>query len=237
MDDAAQSLLEAAAQPYRPAGVSAWQRARGKLRFDPVYFSLLKHGLLPNEGTLLDLGCGQGILLALIAAARSQFRSGIWPAGWQAPPALLHLEGIERRSDRVAVARTALGTEARIEERDIRSTRFSPCSALVILDVLLYLEEDEQLGVLERAVRALGTDGVLILREADAAAGVSFKVTVWSERLMEAVKGRPPPRLRYRRAADWISVLEVLGMKVQAEPMSAGTPFANMLFVARRRMR
>lgn len=236
MDDAARSLIEAAARPYRPAGVSAWQRARGKLRFDPVYFSLLKRGLLPNEGTLLDLGCGQGILLALIAAARSQFRSGNWPAGWQTPPASLHLEGIERRSDRVAVGRTALGTEARIDQRDIRSAGFSPCSALVILDVLLYLSEDEQLGVLERAVRALETDGVLILREADAAAGLSFKVTAWSECLMGAVEGRSPPHLRYRRAADWISVLEGLGMKVRAEPMSAGTPFANVLFVAKRRM-
>ena len=110
--------------------------------------------------------------------------------------------------------RAALGAEARIEQRDIRSAGFSPCSALVILDVLLYLEVDEQRRVLERAVRALEPDGVLIVREADAAAGLSFRVTVWSERLMEAVRGRLRPRLHYRRAADWIGLMEGLGMKV-----------------------
>ena len=235
MDDATKSLLETAAWPFRPYGISAWQRARGKLHFDPVYFSLLRRGLLPSGGTLLDLGCGQGILLALIVAACRQFRSGNWPADWPAPPVALRLEGIERCDDRVALARAALGAEARIEQRDIRSAGFSPCSALVILDVLLYLEVDEQRRVLERAVRALEPDGVLIVREADAAAGLSFRVTVWSERLMEAVRGRLRPRLHYRRAADWIGLMEGLGMKVCAEPISAGTPFANMLFVAKRR--
>jgi SAM-dependent methyltransferase len=237
MDDAARSLLEAATRPFRPCGISAWQHARGKLRFDPVYFSLLERGLLPSDGTLLDLGCGQGILLALIAAARRQFRSAFWPAGWPPPPASLRLEGIERHGDRVAVARAALCAEARIEQQDIRSADFPPCSALVILDVMLYLEEDEQGRVLERAVRALDPDGVLILREADAAAGLSFKATEWGARLIEALRGRLRPRLRYRRAADWIGVIEGLGMSVHAEPMSAGTPFANVLFIAKRRTR
>jgi SAM-dependent methyltransferase len=236
MDEAARALLEAAARPFRLAGISAWQHARGKLRLDPVYFTLLRHGMLPSGGTLLDVGCGQGILLALIAAARRQFDSGIWPAGWRAPPASLRLEGIERRGDRVTVARAALRTDARIEHQDIRSADFPPCSALVILDVLLYLEEDEQRRLLERAVRALDPDGVMILREADAAAGLSFRATEWGVRLIEALRGRLRPRLRFRRAADWIALIESLDMSVRAEPMSAGTPFANVLFIAKRRV-
>jgi len=236
MDDAVRSLLEAAAQPFRLTGVSAWQYARGKLRFDPVYVSILRRGLLPDRGTLLDLGCGHGILLALIAAARRQFGEGHWPAGWHAPPALLRLGGIERHVNRVAVAHKALGPAARIEQGDIRNTEFPSCSALVILDVLQYQEEGEQQRILERAVRALEPGGVLILREADAAAGLAFKATAWSERLMEAVRGQLRPRLHYRRAADWIGLMEELGTTVRVEPMSVGTPFANVLFVAKRRM-
>lgn len=236
MDSATRFLLEAAARPFRRAGISAWQHARAKLRFDPVYFNLLRRGLLPADGTLLDLGCGQGILLALVAAARQQCGSGQWPAGWGAPPASLRLEGIERHPGRVAVARTALRAGALIAHGDIRLTDFGSCSALIILDVLAYLREAEQQRVLERAVRALDRDGVLLLREADADAGIAFKATMWSERLMEAARGRPRARLYYRRASEWVELIEGLGMAVSAEPMSAGTPFANVLFIARRRV-
>ena len=36
-----------------------------------------------------------------------------------------------------------------------------------------------------------------------------------------------------RTLADWTRQLEALGFEVQPQPMSAGTPFANVLLVAR----
>jgi SAM-dependent methyltransferase len=235
MDDAARALIETATRPFRTAGIAAWQHARGKLRFDPVYFKLLERGLLPSTGTLLDLGCGQGILLALVAAAHRQYRRGPWPAGWPPPPALLRLEGIECRVERVAVARAALRADASIEQGDIRLARFPECSAVAILDVLLYLEEAEQRRVLERAVRALAPGGILLLRETDAGGGIAFQMAMWSVRLLEALGGRLHTPLCYRRRTEWIRLLEGFGMAVHAEPMSAGTPFANVLFIARHR--
>lgn len=229
------ALLDAATQPFRRAGIAAWQHARGKLRFDPVFFHILQHGLLPNEGTLLDVGCGRGVLLALIIAARQQYRSGNWPAGWQAPPQELSLKGLERRVDLVAVARTALGAGAKIEQHDVRTAEFPSCSAVTIIDVLLYLEEQEQRRLLARAVRALDPGGVLILREADAGAGAAFQVTKWSEYFLELARGRFRPQLHYRAAGEWVDLLEDLDMIVRAEPMSSGTPFSNVLFVAQRR--
>jgi SAM-dependent methyltransferase len=234
MDEPRKALLDAATQAFRRASVAAWHHARGKLRFDPVFFHILQHGLLPNDGTLLDLGCGRGVLLALIIAARQQYRFGHWPAGWQAPPQGLRLEGLERRVDLVAVARAALGAEARVEERDLRVAEFPSCSVVTILDVLLYLDEQEQRRVLERTVRALDPGGVLLLREADAGAGAAFQVTKWSEYFLEAARGQFRPRLHYRAAGEWVDLLEDLDMVVHAEPMSSGTPFSNVLFVARR---
>jgi len=234
LDKPRKALLDAATQPFRRAGTAARHYARGKLRFDPVYFSLLRQGSLPDEGTLLDLGCGQGILLALIVAACRQYRSGLWPAGWPAPPLGLRLEGVESSVDRVAAARAALGAEATIEQRDIRVSDFPSCSGIVLLDVLMYLEEDEQLGVLERAVRALEPGGVLLLRETDAGGGGAFRAAKWSERFLELARGQFRSRLHYRAAAEWIDLLEGLDLAVRAEPMGSGTPFSNVLFIARR---
>jgi hypothetical protein len=40
--------------------------------------------------------------------------------------------------------------------------------------------------------------------------------------------------LCYRSAIQWIAELVERGFAVDAEPMSAGTPFANVLYVARK---
>lgn len=227
-------LFEAATRPYIRAGRYAWHFARGKLRRDPVFFSLLRRGVLPDRGRLLDLGCGQGILLSLLEAAKERYRAGAWPRNWPAPPLSLDLLGIELREDRVRAAREALGAGVPVMLGDLREVALPPASVIVILDVLLYLGEDEQLRLLDRVEAALEPGGLLLLREADASAGWAFQVTKWSERIAGALRsplGRP---LCYRSALQWIAELASRGLAVDAEPMSQGTPFANVLFVARK---
>lgn len=227
-------LLEAATRPYIPAGRYAWHFARGKLRHDPVFSSLLRRGLLPDRGLLLDLGCGQGVLLSLLRAARESYRAGGWPEGWPPPPLNLDLLGIELLEGRVRAARQALGESAPVVQGDLREVALRPASAIVILDVLLYLDEAEQLRLLDRVAAALEPGGLLLLREADAGAGLAFQVTKWSERIAGAIRGEPGRSLCYRTAIEWIAQLASRGLSVEAEPMSQGTPFANVLYVARK---
>jgi len=227
-------LLEAATQPYRRAGRHAMHFARGKLRHDPVYFFLLQRGLLPDRGNLLDLGCGQGILLSLLKAAKEQYQAGQWPQDWPPPPLRLGLRGIELREDQAQVARSALGGSVQVDQRDLRDLELPPCSVIVLLDVLLYLAEAEQARVIAAAAAALEPGGLLLLREADAGAGLAFRLTRWGERIAGALRGEFARRLYYRRAAHWAAELAALRFEVSAEPMSKGTPFANVLFVARK---
>jgi SAM-dependent methyltransferase len=235
MDPQLSLLFDAASRLFEGAGRYARHFARGKLRYDPVYFALLMRGVLPDAGVLLDLGCGHGILLALLAAAREQFQSGQWPAGWPPPPLRLGMQGFELREECVKTARLALGAKAQIDRRDIRQVELQPCAAVVMLDVLYHLSGPEQERLLEAAARVLQPGGVLLLREADAGAGLSFWLTQWIERFAGARQGRLWQKLRYRDARQWIALLEALHLSVGAEPMSRGTPFANVLFVARRR--
>lgn len=234
MDRQVRLLFDAATRPYQGAGRNALHFARGKLRYDPVYFFLLRRGLLPDRGSLLDLGCGQGILLSLLHATKGLYRAGTWPLSWPPPPLNLDLNGIDLREDRVRAARRALGDSVPVEARDLRDLDFRPCSVIVMLDVLLYLGAEEQRRVLQKAAKALGSGGLLLLREADAGAGLAFHATRLAERLLEALRGRLRNRLHYRSAVQWAGVLESLGFSVNAEPMSRGTPFANVLFVARK---
>jgi SAM-dependent methyltransferase len=231
MDLRLRQLFEAATRPYLAAGKHAWRFARGKLRYDPVYFSLLRRGLLPPQGSLLDLGCGQGMLLSLLRAAKHQ--AGVWPDDWPSPPSLV-LRGIDLSADRVTTARRALGADAQLDHGDVRAMDFQRCSVIVLLDVLFYLGEADQVRVIEKAAAALEPGGLLLLREADAGAGLAFQVTKWSERLVCALRGNLRQRLHYRSTAQWMAQLATHGLVVETMPMSEGTPFANILFVARK---
>jgi SAM-dependent methyltransferase len=235
MDPRHSALLDAAARPYAGAGPYTSRFARNKLRYDPVFLALLRCGCLPDCGTLVDLGCGRGLLLALLAAAPEQFQRGQWPAGWPPPPMNLAREGIELDARHAAVAQRALDGRARVTRLDVREAALPPCSAVALLDVLLYLRPDHQRDMLAKAAGALAPGGVLLLREADAEGGLAFRMTRWSERLLEGLRGRPFRELHYRTAREWSAMLGSLGFSVNAVPMNEGTPFANVLFYCRKR--
>ena len=234
MDPRLSPLFDAATRPYAGAGRHAWHFARGKLRHDPVFFSVLRRGLLPDRGSLLDLGCGRGILLSLLGAAKEQYLAGAWPRDWPAPPLNLVLRGIELDRGRVDIARRALGSRAQVDQGNLRVAHLHPSSIIVMLDVLFYLDVESQQRLLERAAAALAPGGLLLVRETDAGGGFRFAVTKWAERIAGALRGEFSQSPHYRTSIQWKAALECLGLSVGVEPMSKGTPFANFLFVARK---
>ena len=225
-------LVATAAAPYRAVGRFAWHFARGKLRGDPVFAGVLERGLIPAGNRLLDLGCGQGLLASWLLAARSHYDGGDWPADWPPPPRIARIDGIEMMPRDVARARAALGDAACFAAGDIRETEFGQADIIVILDVLHYLAFPEQDAVLERVREALRPSGTLLLRIGDANGGWEFGWSTWVDRAVMFARGHGYVRLYCRRLAEWIDALARLGFQVEPLPMSAGTPFANVLLVA-----
>lgn len=230
-----ESLIEETAHRYLAAGLMQSEFVRGKLRHDPVYFSILRRWALPVRGRLLDLGCGRGIFLGLLAAARQQLGRGAYPASWEPPPPL-ELHGIEHRPKLAEVARRALAGEASIDCADLRSAALPPARGVLLLDVLHYLSAAEQERLLARVAAALEPGGILLLRDADAAAGWRFQAVRVAERINSLLRGQWRQRFRYRRADAWLQLLRSFGLKAdtEAEPMGQGTPYANVLIRASR---
>lgn len=230
-------LLGRAAAPYRGAGHFAWHFARGKLGMDPVFRHLLGHGLLRPGARVVDIGCGQGLLASLLRACGEAARQGDWPPGWPAAPAGARVTGIELMPRDVARARAALGAaaaDATFVCGDMREAPLPPCDAVVILDVLHYVPVADQDRLLARVRDALAPGGVLLLRVGDAGARRGFAVSQWVDRVVTRVRGHAVPPTWGRPLAAWIASLQALGYAVEPRPMSRGTPFANVLLVARR---
>jgi 2-polyprenyl-3-methyl-5-hydroxy-6-metoxy-1,4-benzoquinol methylase len=228
------ALVDAASAPFAAAGRFFQRFAAGKLRYDPLYFGLLRRGLIPHQARVLDLGCGQGILLSLLCVAHEQSQLGRWPQAWPAAPHELKLQGIELRRKNVEVARLALGARVRVELQDLQHATLPQSSVILLFDVLHYLEARVQLQLLERSVRALEPGGRLLLREADSNGSARFAITRAAERIAAAMRGHVQQRFHYRSAEQWQALLAQLGLEVRAEPMSEGTPFSNTLLIAQR---
>ena len=207
--------------------------AYNKLVRDPAFRHFLERGLLPQGGAVLDLGCGQGVLPALLLAARQAQSRGQWPEAWPAPPNPRGMRGIALAARDVERARGAAGGQAQFVAGDIRDTDFGRADAVVMLDVLHYIDFAAQEAVLERARAALGDGGVLLLRVASLSRSWRYRYTVLVDRAVMALRGHRLARLWNRPLGEWRQRLEQMGFGVEAHPMSAGTPFANVLLVAR----
>ena len=227
------ALRDAASAPYRSAGRFAWHFARGKLGIDPVFRHLLQAGLIPPNARVLDIGCGQGLLASLLQRCGEFERSGRWPRGWPAAPASARVTGIELMPRDVSRAQAALGDSAEFICGDMRSTPFPEVDAVVILDVLHYITIPEQDALLARVRLALPPGGTLLLRIGDAAARRGFLASQWVDRIVTFVRGHRVVPQFGRPLPAWTAQLESLGFEVRSQPMSEGTPFSNVLLVAR----
>jgi len=227
-------LFGAAADRYVESGVFAWESANGKLRLDPVYREVLREGMLPDAGVLVDLGCGRGLMLSLLASARDCWHTGQWPDHWPPPPTHLSLRGVELRPHIAADAGRALEGEAVVEAGDARTFELPAVHAVLLFDVLHMLPYDQQDVVLTRIVRALEPGGVLVVREADAAGGWRMRVIHVGNWLKGLFEGNPGRRFYFRSAAEWVARFERLGLTARACAPDEYTPMANVLFEARR---
>jgi 2-polyprenyl-3-methyl-5-hydroxy-6-metoxy-1,4-benzoquinol methylase len=228
-----EALIDAASEPYRKAGHFARLFARGKLGMDPVFRHLLSQGLIAPHAKVLDIGCGQGLLASLLSACHALAQQGHWPRQWAPAPAAAQVTGIEMMRRDIERARASLGDIADFVCGDMRHTPFPSVDIVVILDVLHYVTVPEQNQVLERVRAALRPGGVLLLRVGDAADRRRFLVSQWVDALVTWVRGHRVMPQFGRTLAEWKAQLEALGFEVHSQPMSQGTPFANVLLVAK----
>jgi uncharacterized protein (DUF2062 family) len=228
-DPAFATLIRRASDRYVTTSVTAWEFARGKLRGDPVYRNALCDDLLPSGRALVDVGCGQGLMLALLAEAR-RVGSGALPVGCSSFPQFDRLIGVEKRPRIARLARQALGPDAEILEQDARSIAPESCSVVLFFDVLHLMSSDDQEAIVRTMAAALEPGGIILVRDADASAGWRFTAVRTGNRLKAFLSGAWRQEFHFRTKLEWIECFARLGLDTDVRPMGDGTPFANVLF-------
>ena len=77
--------------------------------------------------------------------------------------------------------------------------------------------------------------GLLAGRSRILGGGWGFKIGKWMDQMTLLLTGRGLRQLHCRPAAEWRQLLAAAGFDSETVPMSAGTPFANVLMIARPR--
>jgi len=229
-DPAFAALIQRASDRYVAASITAWEFARGKLRGDPVYRNALCGDLLSSGGALIDVGCGQGLMLALLAEAQRQGGSGPLPLGCSSFPHFDRLIGVEKRARIARLARKALGPDAEILEQDAQSIATGSYSVVLFFDVLHLMSSDDQEAIVRAMAIALEPGGVILVRDADASAGWRFAVVRTGNRLKAFLTGAWRQEFHFRTTLEWIECFARLGLDADVRSMGDGTPFANVLF-------
>jgi trans-aconitate methyltransferase/uncharacterized protein (DUF2062 family) len=223
-DPREENLIARAAARYLRIGTQAWETANAKLRFDPVYRQSIRRVEWPADGRVLDLGCGRGLMLSVLAAHLRLSRAGA--------PLLLH--GIDYRARMVRLAQRALGDRATVEQADLNVCELPQCRVAVLFDVLHCLPESAQETLLDRLRDSVEPGGWLLLREANAAGGARFAAVKTCNRFVAFLQGRWDRQFHFRTAQGWLDLLARFGFAADAIPNDEATPFANVLIRARR---
>jgi uncharacterized protein (DUF2062 family)/2-polyprenyl-3-methyl-5-hydroxy-6-metoxy-1,4-benzoquinol methylase len=228
VDPAFRALAHRTAERYLKLGITAWELARAKLVGDPMYADVLLRSGLTSGNRLIDVGCGRGLMLSVIAEARHAL-----PPLPRAPT-YAALVGIELRPRMAAIARVALESEAEILEQDIRSASLGPASAVLVLDVLHMIPAADHAVVLGQLASVLEPGGTMLVREVDAAGGWPFRLVQVGNRLKAILTGNWGQRFAFRTIAEWRKLLSSHGLVLVRTADERQTPFANVLFVLRK---
>jgi SAM-dependent methyltransferase len=226
------AIAAAAAARYREVDGHAYRFARSKLRRDAAFRTLLERGLIPRGARVLDLGCGQGLLAALLVEAGRAADQGRWPASWPPAPAGATVTGVDLLAADIARARAALDGAAEFVLGDMRVPPSQTYDIVVFLDTLHYIAPADQVALLGRASACLRAGGTLLLRVHDDAAPLRAALGRWVDRCTSALRGNGFRRVHGRSVADWCAQLEMLGLHTTAHRVDGRAPFANRLIVA-----
>ena len=169
--------------------------------------------LVPDAGTILDLGCGHGIFANLM--------------GLRGPGRTIL--ALERNAAKAALARGRV-TNVRVEDRDVSRSDLPPVDSVTLIDVLHHLDSfEEQAPLLDAVHRILPPGGTLVLKEVTTSRPIRYRLTRVLDRL-----SYPRDRFFFRPHEEFREMLEARGFTVAFHPLWARVPYAHYAFVARK---
>ena len=162
---------------------------------------------LPRKGTIIDLGCGQGIICKFIANSHDR-----------------KIIGVDVNTKRLPKIKI---NNLKFISADITKYKIKKAEGVVLSDVLHHLPLNDQKKIIKKVYSSLAKDGILIIKEIDSDQKIRSKLS----RLWDLIL-YPKDKISYWKANDLIRFLSLCGFRVTMRRESKLFPGSTNLFVA-----
>ena len=195
------------------------ERAYATIRFSILRPKLLSvmDLLLPDEGRILDIGCGFGLFSSYFAQTQPRRQ----------------IVGVDPNAKRIEMARRVaaqIGLPGNTYfAGDARDASFEgEFAGAYVLDVMHHIPEDDQIALLRRLRELLVPRGVLVIKDITTEPAIGVEFTRLLDRIMV---GWDEP-LRYRHHREWGAILEDLGFRVRMVRVPDVLPYPHVVIAA-----
>jgi len=173
----------------------------------------------PVTGTLLDVGCGHGLLIQLLA--------------WDPSHRQLKLHGIDHDAVKIATARRTVSEGVGFSTDDLSLFPESAFDAVSIVDVLYTVRQSAWSEILQGCARVLKPGGRLIVKEVVDRPRWKYWVIMAQEALSVRVFGiTKGDRPHFESAASYREAIAAAGFElVEEKPLRSISWISHYLFV------
>ncbi len=194
----------------------AWRQFYARFRIALARFDQIG-SFVPTRGTILDVGCGYGVLANYLALAAPERR----------------VVGLDLNARRIRIARETIGQRTNISFQvgNALEHALPECDGIIASDVLHHLPLLLQEQLLTRLAALLRPDGILVIQEVNMEPLWKYWCSHTADLALYPLEERP----HFRSSRDWLAVLAERGFNhVGVVPGDAGTVFARVSYLARK---
>lgn len=191
-----------------------WKSLFTKWKFwEEPYTELEK--LIPKKGEIVDLGCGEGILVNFLALSSKDRK----------------LLGFEIAKERLAIASRGIpNTEFQLG--DITEIVIPPADAITIFHVLHHLNSyKQQKEVLQKCAKSLKKGGKLLIVEVEIKPSLKYYTCWLADHFFVpwVFEKRFYTPAFFRTSKNWKKFLTQIGFSCKIIPAEANRPFSNVI--------
>jgi len=197
---------------YSDLGSAVISYVRLRWRICP-FEKIMQH--VPLKGTIVDVGCGYGLLGNLLALSSPE-RDVI---------------GIDLSPRRIRVAQGTIKGRRNIRFllQDANSLKIEKCDVFVMSDFLHHVPYQHQEQLLAMCYQKLSKNGLLIMEEVDDKPYWKYQFTIVVDVLLNLGH-----RIYFRSSPEYLSLLSRIGFQTKTEVAHKGLPFSDILYLCRK---
>ena len=170
---------------------------------------------VPLKGTIVDVGCGYGLLSNLLALTSPE-RDVI---------------GIDLSPRRIRAAQGTVKDRRNIKFllQDANSLKVENCDVFVMSDFLHHLPYRHQEELLAVCCQKLSKNGLLIMEEVDGKPYWKYQFNIIVDEFLNLGK-----RIYFRNSSEYVKLLSRIGFQVSTETAHKGLPFSDILYLCKK---